>query len=44
MRPLLRLALGGNIQNIVTDNEETAKHMIGFLKQNPVLEEPHSCL
>ena len=30
----IETALGGNIQNIVTDNEETAKHMIGFLKQN----------
>lgn len=27
-------ALGGNIQNIVTDNEETAKRMIAYLKQN----------
>lgn len=27
-------ALGGSIQNIVTDNEETAKRMIAFLKQN----------
>ena len=27
-------ALGGSIQNIVTDNEETAKKMIAFLKQN----------
>ncbi len=27
-------ALGGNIQNIVTDNEETAKRMINYLKQN----------
>ena len=27
-------ALGGNIQNIVTDNEETAKRMIAFLKKN----------
>ena len=27
-------ALGGNIQNIVTDNEETAKRMIAFLKNN----------
>lgn len=27
-------ALGGNIQNIVTDNEETAKRMITFLKKN----------
>lgn len=27
-------ALGGSIQNIVTENEETAKAMIGFLKQN----------
>ena len=26
-------ALGGNIQNIVTDDEETAKGMIAFLKQ-----------
>jgi len=28
----IETALGGNIQNIVTDNEETAKQMIGFLK------------
>ncbi len=27
-------ALGGSIQNIVTDNEETAKRMITYLKQN----------
>ena len=27
-------ALGGSIQNIVTDNEETAKKMIQYLKQN----------
>ena len=27
-------ALGGSIQNIVTDTENTAKRMIGFLKQN----------
>ena len=27
-------ALGGSIQNIVTDNEDTAKRMIAFLKQN----------
>ena len=27
-------ALGGNIQNIVTDHEETAKEMIAYLKQN----------
>lgn len=27
-------ALGGNIQNIVTDNEDTAKRMITYLKQN----------
>ena len=27
-------ALGGSIQNIVTDNEETAKRMIQYLKQN----------
>lgn len=30
----IETALGGNIQNIVTDNEETAKRMIGFLKKN----------
>lgn len=30
----IETALGGNIQNIVTDNEETAKKMIGFLKKN----------
>ena len=29
----IETALGGNIQNIVTDNEETAKGMISFLKQ-----------
>lgn len=27
-------ALGGNIQNIVTKDEDTAKRIIGFLKQN----------
>ncbi len=30
----IETALGGNIQNIVTDNEQTAKKMIEFLKQN----------
>ncbi len=30
----IETALGGNIQNIVTDEEDTAKKMIGFLKQN----------
>lgn len=30
----IETALGGNIQNIVTDDEETAKKMIAFLKQN----------
>ena len=30
----IETALGGNIQNIVTENEEIAKKMIGFLKQN----------
>ena len=30
----LETALGGNIQNIVTDTEETAKRMIAFLKKN----------
>ncbi len=30
----IETALGGNIQNIVTDNEETAKKMIGYLKHN----------
>ncbi len=29
----IETALGGNIQNIVTDDEETAKKMIGFLKR-----------
>ena len=28
----IETALGGNIQNIITDNEETAKKMIAFLK------------
>ena len=30
----IETALGGNIQNIVTDDEETAKKMIAFLKQH----------
>lgn len=30
----IETALGGNIQNIVTDNEETAKKMIRYLKDN----------
>lgn len=30
----IETALGGNIQNIVTDDEETAKDMIAFLKKN----------
>lgn len=30
----IETALGGSIQNIVTDNEDTAKRMIAFLKSN----------
>ncbi len=30
----IETALGGSIQNIVTDNEDTAKRMIGYLKKN----------
>ncbi len=30
----IETALGGSIQNIVTEDEETAKTMIGFLKKN----------
>ncbi|MBO5281835.1 MAG: chromosome segregation protein SMC [Lachnospiraceae bacterium] len=30
----IETALGGNIQNIVTDNEDTAKKMIAFLKEH----------
>ena len=30
----IETALGGNIQNIVTEDEETAKRMISFLKQH----------
>ncbi|MCD8216588.1 MAG: chromosome segregation protein SMC [Clostridiales bacterium] len=30
----IETALGGSIQNIVTDNENTAKQMIAYLKQN----------
>ena len=30
----IETALGGSIQNIVTDNEDTAKRMITFLKKN----------
>ena len=32
----IETALGGSIQNIVTDNEQTAKRMIEFLKKKPV--------
>ena len=30
----IETALGGNIQNIVTEDEDTAKRMINFLKKN----------
>ena len=30
----IETALGGNIQNVVTDDEETAKRMIRYLKEN----------
>ena len=30
----IETALGGSLQNIVTDNEQTAKSMIGYLKAN----------
>jgi len=30
----MEIALGGSIQNIVTDNENTAKTLIHFLKKN----------
>ncbi|MGN0436087.1 MAG: chromosome segregation protein SMC, partial [Wujia sp.] len=30
----IETALGGNIKNIVTEDEETAKRMIGYLKEN----------
>lgn len=30
----IETALGGSIQNVVTDNEDTAKRMIAFLKKN----------
>ena len=30
----IETALGGSIQNIVTDNEQTAKQMIEYLKKN----------
>ena len=30
----IETALGGSIQNIVTEDEETAKQMIAYLKQN----------
>ena len=39
----IETALGGSIQNIVTDNEETAKRMIAFLKKKPGSEELHFC-
>ena len=34
MRSAVETALGGSIQNIVTDDEQTAKRMIAFLKKN----------
>ncbi len=34
MRQLLTAALGGSIQNIVTEDDATAKSMIAYLKQN----------
>lgn len=30
----IETALGGTIQNIVTDNENTAKNLIAYLKEN----------
>jgi chromosome segregation protein len=30
----IETALGGSIQNVVTDNEQTAKELIGYLKKN----------
>ena len=33
----IETALGGNIQNIVTEDEETAKKMIRFLKEKKAL-------
>ncbi len=30
----IEIALGGNIQNVVTDNEDTAKQVIAYLKSN----------
>lgn len=30
----IEIALGGSIQNVVTDTEETAKQLIGYLKKN----------
>ncbi len=38
----IETALGGNIQNIVTEEEETAKRMIGFLKRHRYGRQP-SC-
>ncbi len=32
----IETALGGSIQNVVTDSEETAKILIGHLKKEPV--------
>lgn len=39
----IETALGGSIQNIVTDNEQTAKRMIDFLKRT-AMEGLHFCL
>lgn len=34
MRAAIETALGGSIQNIITDNEDTARQMIEYLKKN----------
>ena len=36
-------ALGGSIQNIVTDNEETAKRLIEYPEKEPGSAGPPSC-
>ena len=41
MKIAIETALGGNIQNIVTEDEETAKTMIDFLKREPVRDVQH---
>ena len=39
----IEIALGGSIQNIVTEDEQTAKDLIVYLKAEPVWPGPPFC-